>query len=121
MFFPDMPPMLEGESPTEYTNRLTGADHTGRVPYAERRNRQCSIGYHDECSDPLGEVCKCPCHAIRAAAPDLLKACEAARTTLQLVSDGQAYDGTALATTMLNTIKRLSAAIAAAGGIERRS
>lgn len=25
-------------------------------------NRQCSIGYHEECSDPDGETCRCPCH-----------------------------------------------------------
>lgn len=25
-------------------------------------NRQCSIGWHDECSDPEGDHCKCPCH-----------------------------------------------------------
>lgn len=59
---PPMPPMLEGETAIEYTNRLTGADGTNRRPYAERRLRQCSIGYHDECSDPEGIDCKCPCH-----------------------------------------------------------
>ena len=26
------------------------------------RNRQCGLGWHDECSDPLGEVCECECH-----------------------------------------------------------
>ena len=25
-------------------------------------NRQCSIGYHDECSDPRGDECRCQCH-----------------------------------------------------------
>lgn len=25
-------------------------------------NRQCSIGYHWECSDPLGYECDCRCH-----------------------------------------------------------
>jgi len=25
-------------------------------------NRQCSIGWHEECSDPEGESCKCACH-----------------------------------------------------------
>lgn len=35
---------------------------TGRVPYNHVRNRQCSIGYHDECTDPNGQRCKCPCH-----------------------------------------------------------
>jgi hypothetical protein len=25
-------------------------------------NRQCSIGYHEECSDPNGYECDCNCH-----------------------------------------------------------
>ena len=24
--------------------------------------RQCSIGYHEECSDPDGDECTCTCH-----------------------------------------------------------
>jgi hypothetical protein len=32
-------------------------------------NRQCSIGYHMECSDPQGEECECPCHQQIAPAP----------------------------------------------------
>jgi hypothetical protein len=59
---PLMPPPLPSESDAEYTDRLTGADGTDRVPYKERRFRQCSIGYHDECSDPQGAECQCPCH-----------------------------------------------------------
>jgi hypothetical protein len=61
-WYPKMPPMLDGETIDEYTNRLTGADGTGRRPYDHRRNRQCSIGWHEECSDPSGETCECPCH-----------------------------------------------------------
>jgi hypothetical protein len=57
-----MPPMLPGETPEQYTNRLTGADGTNRVPYQEKRFRQCSIGHHDECSDHEGKECQCPCH-----------------------------------------------------------
>jgi hypothetical protein len=57
----EMPPLLTGETLDEYTNRLTGADGTGRRPY-KHRNRQCSIGWHGECSDPSGERCECPCH-----------------------------------------------------------
>jgi len=63
VFYPDMPPVLPGESSDEYTDRLTGADGTNRVPYDHRRYRQCSIGYHDECTDTQGETCKCPCHS----------------------------------------------------------
>jgi len=25
--------------------------------------RQCSLGYHDECSDPDGDECTCLCHS----------------------------------------------------------
>lgn len=61
-YYPRMPPMLTGETIDQYTDRLTGADGTNRRPYDHPRNRQCSIGYHNECSDPAGERCKCPCH-----------------------------------------------------------
>ena len=26
-------------------------------------NRQCSLGWHGECSDPEGDECRCACHA----------------------------------------------------------
>lgn len=45
----------------------TGAEYTGRLLSLARQygtNRQCSIGYHDECSDPYGESCMCSCHAL---------------------------------------------------------
>ena len=61
-YYPEMPPMLEGEGDEAYTDRLTSADGTNRHPYDHRRFRQCSIGYHSECMDPEGETCKCPCH-----------------------------------------------------------
>jgi hypothetical protein len=67
-WYPEMPPMLPGETPSLYTDRLTGSDRTDRRPYDHRRNRQCSIGYHDECSDPAGETCQCPCHTTAAPA-----------------------------------------------------
>lgn len=44
----------------------TAASYTGRL-LAEARKagtfRQCSIGYHEECSDRYGDECKCSCHA----------------------------------------------------------
>jgi len=61
-WYPEMPPALPGETADQYTDRLIGADGTDRRPYDHPRNRQCSIGWHDECSDPDGERCKCPCH-----------------------------------------------------------
>lgn len=27
-----------------------------------KRNRQCGLGWHDECTDPLGDFCECECH-----------------------------------------------------------
>lgn len=62
-WYPSPPPPLDDESDDAYTDRLTGADRTGRVPYDHPRNRQCSIGWHRECSDPAGLDCKCPCHS----------------------------------------------------------
>jgi hypothetical protein len=67
-----MPPALPGETDGEYTDRLTGADGTDRQPYDHRRNRQCSIGYHEECSDPAGDTCECPCHKTPARGDDEL-------------------------------------------------
>jgi hypothetical protein len=61
-WYPEMPPMLDGEDPDAYADRLTGADGTGRVPYDHSRWRQCSLGWHEECSDPSGDDCQCPCH-----------------------------------------------------------
>jgi len=31
-------------------------------------NRQCSIGWHQECSDPHGDECGCACHTDGAVA-----------------------------------------------------
>lgn len=71
--YPDVPPMLPGESASEYTDRLTGADGTGRRPYDHERYRQCSIGYHNECSERRETVvsggCECPCHVDRNEGP----------------------------------------------------
>lgn len=62
-YYPDMPPRLPDEDDFAYTDRLTGADQADRRPYDHRRFRQCSIGYHEECSDKTGtEGCECPCH-----------------------------------------------------------
>lgn len=69
-YYPEMPPGLPGETDAQYTERLTGADRTERRPYDHCRNRQCSIGYHEECSDPAGEICECPCHQEQVAATD---------------------------------------------------
>lgn len=54
--YPGMPPRLDNEDDDAYTNRLTG--YTGRTggsprPYDHPRNRQCSIGWHSECSQRI--------------------------------------------------------------------
>jgi hypothetical protein len=59
-WYPQMPPGLDHEDDDAYTNRLLGQDN----PYDHYRNRQCSIGYHNECSDPVGKECECPCHHV---------------------------------------------------------
>jgi len=61
-WYPTLPPSLPGETDDTYTDRLTGADGTDRSPYSHSRKRQCSIGYHTECSDPAGATCECPHH-----------------------------------------------------------
>lgn len=53
-------PPARGETPEQYTVRLTGLARTLGV------FRQCSIGYHDECSDQYGDECQCSCHALGA-------------------------------------------------------
>ena len=57
-----MPPILRGETMENYTDRLIGARGPDLMPYDHRRYRQCSIGFHEECSDPEGEQCQCWCH-----------------------------------------------------------
>lgn len=75
--YPTMPPSLDGEDSDAYTNRLTGYTESmggAECPYDHHRNRQCSIGYHSECSQritgdkgertTLGATggCECPHH-----------------------------------------------------------
>lgn len=61
------------QSPHETTSRLEGetlsewTDHLTKLGSQLGVNRQCSIGYHGECSDPLGEQCRCACHPSRVA------------------------------------------------------
>lgn len=75
----DMPACPDHITTNEaWTDYLTGADGTKKQPYPKHRNRQCSIGYHAECSDPDGITCGCPCHWIapldRALNEETLKA-----------------------------------------------
>lgn len=78
-WYPSPVPALDGETDDAYTVRLTGADGTGRRPYDHPRNRQCSIGWHMECSGRRGASgCECPCHTDTAPGaehlPPVLKA-----------------------------------------------
>jgi hypothetical protein len=68
--YPQMPPLLAGETDVDYTGRLIGASGH-ESPYDHRRNRQCSIGWHSECSDPDGESCECPHHRDQRVAAGL--------------------------------------------------
>lgn len=64
-WYPSTAPVLDGEDSDAYTDRVTGADGSGLRPYDHVRYRQCSIGWHMECSrwrsNPAAE-CACPCH-----------------------------------------------------------
>ena len=85
----DMPlfPLAAEHAGVCYTDFLTGAHgyvfaadpKTGRnYVYTPERNRQCSIGFHGECSDPEGEKCGCPCHQLVALFEEALSAERAA-------------------------------------------
>lgn len=51
-------PPEPNESGLDYTKRLLShAREAGTF-------RQCSIGYHEECSDRYGDECQCSCHAL---------------------------------------------------------
>jgi hypothetical protein len=50
---------LAGESMSAYTDRLA------RLGSERGVYRQCSIGWHYECSDPRGQKCRCNCHPER--------------------------------------------------------
>lgn len=86
--YPEMPPRLVNETDDEYTDRLTGADQSGNRPYNHPRGRQCSIGYHAECSQRTEEgstigavgLCHCPHHLdprLAAGLPHLVEFAEA--------------------------------------------
>jgi hypothetical protein len=75
----DMPayPTAARAAGISYTDYLTGAGQKSKgvsfqrdpetneeYVYTPHRNRQCSIGHHEECSDPEGETCGCPCHPL---------------------------------------------------------
>ncbi len=95
-WYPSPAPALEGETDDGYADRLTGAYRPAVVPYDHLRNRQCSIGWHLECSErvrlsptaaasPAAWIaaqrdeqaargtgtCQCPCHADVAALLEL--------------------------------------------------
>lgn len=70
-WYPNMPPPLPGETDEQYTNRMLGVG--GSSPYDHSRNRQCSIGWHEECSDRDNSGrCECPCHEERRDAHALV-------------------------------------------------
>lgn len=85
-WYPAPPPRLPGDGDGDgYTNRLTGADMKNNRPYDHSRNRQCSIGWHSECTDPAGRSCECPCHK-DVDVPDVLLS-PIARAAADLVAE----------------------------------
>lgn len=61
-WYPEMPPQFPGESEMDYTRRLIGAYGHDWQPYDHARYRHCAVGWHEDCSDPDGRGCQCPCH-----------------------------------------------------------
>lgn len=53
-----LPDKRDDETDGQWTDRIH------RSGNALGRNRQCSIGWHGECSDPDGDECACPCHKL---------------------------------------------------------
>jgi hypothetical protein len=79
--YPEMPPLFDGEDSDHYSNRLIGVYGKDAYPYDHVRNRQCSLGWHSECSereipDPGERRCQCPCHEpspmVQSPVPSLL-------------------------------------------------
>lgn len=71
-WYPAPPPALPGETDDTYTDRLIGVRGEELRPYDHHRLRQCSIGWHSECSRhrDRDSACRCPCHGD----PDVLAA-----------------------------------------------
>jgi hypothetical protein len=71
-WYPRGAPALPGEIDETWTDRMLGAQGEDRRPYDHSRNRQCSIKFHDECSDrDHSGQCECPCHDERRHAEPL--------------------------------------------------
>lgn len=72
-WYPVGAPYLPGETPEAWTDRVLGVLGDWGRPYNHRRNRQCSIGWHNECSDRQHNgSCGCPCHEERRDADRLV-------------------------------------------------
>jgi hypothetical protein len=67
LWYPEMPPrlrLLNGllETQEQYTDRVGNPFANPDYPYDHRRGRQCSLGWHAECSDTFHAWCQCPHH-----------------------------------------------------------
>jgi hypothetical protein len=71
-WYPDVVPGVPGESDDDYTERLLTRPPQGLSPYDHPRKRQCSIGYHLECSGYEQGRCECPCHHADRDAVEML-------------------------------------------------
>jgi hypothetical protein len=74
-WYPEMPPLLDGEDRAGYAARLCGLAGTDLVPYDHRRSPRCGAGQHRQCS---GRMCQCPHH--RDTAPEIAAHARAALT-----------------------------------------
>lgn len=57
----DRRPWVVGPGPMDLSDGAW-TDAMSREGRATGVNRQCSIGWHNECSDPDGDDCLCACH-----------------------------------------------------------
>jgi len=53
---------IEAPTPPGWDGGGNWTDELVRRGEKKGINRQCSIGYHEECSDPSGDECRCHCH-----------------------------------------------------------
>lgn len=55
--------------------------------HAAGKNRQCSIGWHSECSDPNGYDCQCACHQVVAMAQHAITDIDSPVTAVVVVGE----------------------------------
>lgn len=74
-WYPEMPPLLDGEDRAAYAARLCGHAGPDLMPYDHRRSPRCATGQHGACD---GRACQCAHH--RDTAPRIAAHARAALT-----------------------------------------